>query len=207
DCAAAGLTAPVAAAPDAAPATPPAAEAIPPAAPGIVLSGNVPPALAPAKEADAAADKDDAPPKAAKPAKEKKVESAAPAPAPAPSDAAASNDIPAAAKDTAKDTSKDARQIFGDPGAPSRIIIRATQSSWVMVTDAGGKTIFDHVLKDGDIYKVPNKPGLKMTTGNGNGLTLSLDGSDLPRIAAGAPHVVRDIPLDPDRLGSASNSN
>jgi cytoskeleton protein RodZ len=81
-------------------------------------------------------------------------------------------------------------------------MIRATQSSWVMVTDPAGKAVFDHVLKAGDVYKVPNKPGLSLTTGNGSGITLVLDGTELPKVANGAPHVVRNISLDPDRLTS-----
>ena len=86
----------------------------------------------------------------------------------------------------------------------SRLTIRATQSSWVMVTDSSGKAIFDHVMKSGDSYKVPNVEGLSLTTGNGSGLTLSLDGTDLAKVSSGAPHIVRDIPLDPDRLAAGS---
>jgi cytoskeleton protein RodZ len=71
-----------------------------------------------------------------------------------------------------------------------------------MVTDDSGKAIFDHVLKAGETYKVPNRPGLSLTTGNGSGIILSLSGVDLPKVASGAPHVVRDIPLDPDRLST-----
>ena len=52
-----------------------------------------------------------------------------------------------------------------------------------MVSDDSGKAIFDHVMKAGDIYKVPNKPGLSLTTGNGGALVLSLDGVELPKIS------------------------
>jgi cytoskeleton protein RodZ len=103
-----------------------------------------------------------------------------------------------AADDSKKDDGK--KQIYGDPDAASHLIIRATQSSWITITDASGKTIFDHVLKAGDIYKVPNKPGLSLTTGNGNGLDLLLDGAALPKIATGAPHTVKNISLDSDKL-------
>ncbi|MGB9153613.1 MAG: RodZ domain-containing protein [Alphaproteobacteria bacterium] len=104
---------------------------------------------------------------------------------------------------------KDAKkQVYGDSATVSRLLIRATQSSWVMVSDDSGKAIFDHVMKAGDVYKVPNKPGLSLTTGNGGALVLSLDGVELPKISEGAPHVVRNIPLDPDRLApGASNQD
>ena len=94
------------------------------------------------------------------------------------------------------------KRALNDADASSRIVLRATQSSWVMVTDNTGKAIFDHVMKTGDTYKVPNKPGLSLTTGNGNGIIVSLDGADLPKVSTGAAHVVRDIPLDPDRLAT-----
>jgi cytoskeletal protein RodZ len=186
DTAAAGLTAPVTtSAPinkDApavtlsapAPATS-TSSAIPPVAPGIIVGGNVPQATAPLA-----------------------AESA-------PQETAESKDTSnkdTSSKDASKDASKDkdGRQIYGDANVASRIIIRATQSSWVMVTDDSGKAIFDHVLKTGDVYKVPNKKGLSLTTGNGTGIVLSLDGKDLPKVASGAPHVVRNISLDPDQL-------
>lgn len=100
----------------------------------------------------------------------------------------------------APDTKDGKSQIYGDPGEAARLIIRATQSTWILVTDASGKVAFDHVLKPGDIYKVPNKQGLSLTTGNGAGIVLVLDGAELPKVASGAPHVVKGIPLDPARL-------
>jgi hypothetical protein len=57
-------------------------------------------------------------------------------------------------------------------------------------------------LKPGETYKVPNKPGLSLTTGNGSGIVMSLDGKDIPPVANGAPHVVRNIDLTPDHLST-----
>ncbi len=87
---------------------------------------------------------------------------------------------------------------FGDPSA--RVVIRAVESSWVMVVNESGKTLFDRTLKPGESYRVPNTPGLSLTTGNGRGIILSLDGKDLPKVSTGGPHVVRNIPLDPDKM-------
>jgi cytoskeletal protein RodZ len=161
-----------------------AAPPMPPASPGIVLSG----------EASTTPDtKTDILGKNAKPGKDA-VKDVKPAP-----------DVKDSAKDTKatdpKDAAKDDKnQIYGNPSEASHIIIRATQSTWVMVNDGSGKAVFDHVMRAGDIYKVPNRAGLTLTTGNGNGITLLLDGVELPKVATGAPHVVRDIPLDPSRL-------
>lgn len=87
-----------------------------------------------------------------------------------------------------------------DPADNSRVSIRATQNTWVMVIDNSGKTLFDRVLKPGESFKVPNQKGLSLTTGNGTGIVLSLDGKDLPKLSTGTPHVVRNVPLDPARL-------
>ncbi|MDD4616275.1 MAG: DUF4115 domain-containing protein [Alphaproteobacteria bacterium] len=82
----------------------------------------------------------------------------------------------------------------------SRIVIKATENSWVMIVDDSGKTILDKVLRPGDTFRVPNTPGLSMTTGNGNGISVLLDGKETPKVSTGAPHVVRNIALDPGSL-------
>ncbi len=92
--------------------------------------------------------------------------------------------------------------VFGDPNETSRIVIRAMQDTWIMVVDSSGKSVFDRVLKPGESYKVPSKPGLSLTAGSGSGIVLSLDGKDLPKVGDGAPRMVRNVPLDPDRLSA-----
>jgi cytoskeleton protein RodZ len=91
-------------------------------------------------------------------------------------------------------------QVLNDTAKDSRVAIRALQSSWVLITDTHGQTVFDHVMKPGEVYKVPNKPNLMLTTGNGSGIALTLDGVDLPRLATGNSHAMRNIPLDSDHL-------
>ncbi len=195
--AAAGLTAPVsspavsAPAPVATPAPAPAtpekkteatdapAPLIPEASPGIVVTA----------EKQAAALKADVSNKTATPAKvepvkeQKKTETEA---------------KPAAAVQPAAEEKK--QPALNEADDSSRVVIRATQDSWVMVADDSGKTLFDRILKPGETYSVPNKPGLSLTTNNGNGIILSLDGNDLSKIASGPPHMVRDVALDPSRL-------
>ncbi len=154
--------------------------AIPPASPGIVVTAEKPAAAEPPKEE---------PPPAQK--IEKKEE-------PKP-DSAASED-----EETETDGEKP--QIFGDVSGNARIVIRATQNSWIMIADDSGRTLFDRVLRPGESYKVPGQTGLVLTTSNGGGIVLSLDGKDLPKIAKGAPRMVRNIALDPDALASGSLS-
>jgi cytoskeleton protein RodZ len=96
--------------------------------------------------------------------------------------------------------------IYGDSKTASQIIIKAQQSSWILVSDPKGHTVFDRVLKPGESYKVPDMEGLVLTTGNGGGITVSLQGVDLPKLADGASHVLRNVPLDAEHLKTLSQS-
>lgn len=79
---------------------------------------------------------------------------------------------------------------------PTRVTIRATRENAITVTDAKGKPIFSHVLAAGDMYHVPDQPGLKLTTANAGTLVIAVDGKELPKL--GNPgQVARDIGLDP----------
>ena len=91
----------------------------------------------------------------------------------------------------------DAR-VYGATSGQSRIQIRATQDSWIQVRDGAGDLLMTRVLRPGDIYRVPDKAGLKMQTGNAGGLQVSVDGAQ--GTAMGTPgQVMRGVPLDPDR--------
>lgn len=83
--------------------------------------------------------------------------------------------------------------------AENHFVIRAEKESWVLLTDSKGKTVFDHVLKAGDTYKVPDEEGLRLTTGNASGIVLVVDGTDMPNFA-GNQRVLRDFPLDIGKL-------
>ena len=92
-------------------------------------------------------------------------------------------------------------EIYGSPASPAHIAIKADKESWILVTDSRGNTVFDKILKPGDVYNVPDIKDLTLTVGNGNGLILSLDGVDLPRLAPDS-RLVRNVPLDPAHLKS-----
>lgn len=91
-----------------------------------------------------------------------------------------------------------ASQVFGG-GEPSRVTVQAELDSWVQVTTTSGQQVFARMMKAGDRYVVPNRPGLRLMTGNAGGLRILVDGAATPQIGTlGA--VVRDVALDPDRL-------
>ena len=82
----------------------------------------------------------------------------------------------------------------------AHIMIKADQSSWILISNEKGQTVFDRVLKPGETYAVPDKPGLTLTTGNGAGIVLTLDGVDMPRLSTTTSHIVRNVPLETNAL-------
>ena len=78
--------------------------------------------------------------------------------------------------------------------------IKAEQTSWILIADSKGHTIFDRVLKPGETYKVPDASGLSLTTGNGAGITLLLNGKALPKLSNDSSRIMRGIPLSDDSL-------
>lgn len=88
------------------------------------------------------------------------------------------------------------------PTPSSHVTITANEASWVLVLDRRGRTVFDRIMKAGENFKVPGENGMSLTTGNGPGLLLTLDGSDLPRLTSSTGKIIRNIPLDPSSLRS-----
>ena len=116
-----------------------------------------------------------------------------------PPPAAPGPSAPAAAAPPVPAVPAPATQSFGATGEPSRITVRADIDSWVQVTTTGGQPVFARMLRAGDQYLVPNRPGLRLMTGNGGGLRITVDGSPTPPIGT-LGSVVRDVALEPERL-------
>ncbi len=144
---------------------------------------------APESEADAAA---------SEPASE---ESATPAPtAPAPASAVREEPAIPAAPAQEQTAAVEAGRVFGADNADSRITLRAMQDSWVQVRGADNSLLLTRVLNPGDIYRVPNRSGLVLHTGNAGGLEVVIDG-DASGTLGTAGQVRRNIPLEPASLG------
>lgn len=98
-------------------------------------------------------------------------------------------------------------RVFGNTSAQARILLRATQDSWIQVRDSStNELLFTRVLRPGDVYRVPDKPGIRVRTGNAGGLIVVTDGVDGPPMGA-VGQVLRDVPLDPPpaRQGSGTS--
>jgi cytoskeleton protein RodZ len=91
---------------------------------------------------------------------------------------------------------------YGDVDGPARIVIRATADSWIQIRDTDQSPLFTHVLKPGESYRVPDRSGVSMRTGNAGGLEISVDGKPAPSI--GPTGAVRNVPLDPQVLISGT---
>ena len=69
-----------------------------------------------------------------------------------------------------------AAQTFGVPRSRSRVSLKSVDSSWVQIRDKTGKSLFQKVLRPGQIYRAPKEHGLKLTTANAGGLEVYVDG-------------------------------
>jgi cytoskeleton protein RodZ len=81
----------------------------------------------------------------------------------------------------------------------ARIVLRASADAWIQVRERGGSILLNRILHAGDVWDVPPKPNLLMTTGNAGGTDLLVDGTLTPSLG-GNGAVRRDVPLDPDLL-------
>ena len=84
--------------------------------------------------------------------------------------------------------------------AEARIVLTAISDSWVEVREQGTDTwVWGKLLRAGESYAVPDRPDLKLKTGNAGGLTITVDGDSAPAVGASG-EVVRNVLLDPERL-------
>jgi cytoskeletal protein RodZ len=96
-------------------------------------------------------------------------------------------------------------RLYGAETGPSRIVIRAHADSWIQVRGADRSVVFAGLLKPGDSYRVPDRPGLSMRAGNAGGLDVTVDGNPAP--ALGPIGSVRNVALDPKSLAPSTARN
>ncbi|WP_207461984.1 helix-turn-helix domain-containing protein [Azospirillum sp. SYSU D00513] len=87
-------------------------------------------------------------------------------------------------------------KVYGSQNQASRVQLRASQDSWVQVRDREGEIIFTRVLRAGEVYRVPDRPGIRLRTGNAGGLTVMTDGVEGAPLGA-VGQVMREVQLDP----------
>ncbi|MFO7482725.1 MAG: DUF4115 domain-containing protein [Oceanibaculum nanhaiense] len=84
------------------------------------------------------------------------------------------------------------------PTVGPRIVLNATDEVWLQIRD-GDNALVTRILRKGDSYRVPNRSGLTLLTGNAGALEILVDGRPAPTLGPlGA--VRRDVALDPQSL-------
>lgn len=96
-------------------------------------------------------------------------------------------------------------QVYGEDNADARIVLRATQDAWVQVRDRSDELLLTRVLREGDVYRVPNEEGLTLLTGNAGGIEVLVDGTLMAPLGP-VGSVRRDLALDPQVLLAGTTS-
>lgn len=98
-------------------------------------------------------------------------------------------------------------RVYGEENAGARVVIRALSDSWVEVRDErSGELLLTRVLRTGDTYRVPDRSGLSLVTGNAGGIEIAVDGTRVGPIGP-LGSVRRNLSLEPDSLRRMSAAN
>jgi cytoskeleton protein RodZ len=90
-------------------------------------------------------------------------------------------------------------QAAGPVSGKARIVLKATETTWVKLQLTDGTMVFSRILKAGEVFPVVQNRVLLLTAGNAGGLRIVVDGRVLP--ALGPTGAVRqNIRLDADAL-------
>ncbi|RTR19803.1 helix-turn-helix domain-containing protein [Azospirillum griseum] len=108
--------------------------------------------------------------------------------------AAAANTTGANAARTPAEPANPNAKVYGMQNQNPKLIIKATQESWLQIRD-GNEIVFTRVLKPGDTYRVPDKVGVRIRTGNAGGLVVVADGAESQPLGS-VGMVLRDVPID-----------
>ena len=104
---------------------------------------------------------------------------------------------PAPVEQPAADTSHALASLNPDGG---RLALRGSADAWIQLRDkATGSVVLEHMLKAGEVFPIPNRTGLLLTTGNAAGSVLLLDGQSTPSLG-GDGVVRRNLPLEIDQV-------
>jgi cytoskeleton protein RodZ len=109
------------------------------------------------------------------------------------------NTVPAPPPLPTESSGKKEPHVYGMENLASRITLVAFQDSWVQVEGLDRELLITRILYVGDSYRVPDRPGLTLITGNAGGLKVIVDDKEAPPLGPlGA--VRRGILLDAERL-------
>ncbi len=71
-----------------------------------------------------------------------------------------------------------------DALSPKKITLKAKEPAWIEIRGEDGHVIFMKVLKSGEVYVMPEKPGVTINTGNAGGIDIFVGDTQLPPLGA-----------------------
>ncbi len=95
-------------------------------------------------------------------------------------------------------------QVYGAQNKGARVILRAKAATRVLVQGPDGRIFINRTLQPGDTYQVPLVPGVTLTTSNGEGVEVDLDGQSMGTASRGGD-VTEALPLDPQSVSDRTN--
>lgn len=81
----------------------------------------------------------------------------------------------------------------------SRVVLEASQKSWVQVSDSAGKVVYKKVMAQGEQFFVPDQPGMSLVTSNAGGLAVIVDGAPVQNLGRRG-EIIRGVSLNADDL-------
>jgi cytoskeleton protein RodZ len=69
-------------------------------------------------------------------------------------------------------------RVYGSPDEKVRLVLRANRDIWLLIEDGKGSRVATQLLNKGDVFRVPNKPGLVATVQDGGAITFIVDGEE-----------------------------
>ena len=90
--------------------------------------------------------------------------------------------------------------------ALSNFTIQATADSWVEIKALDSNILLSRILKTHEIYNVPNRNDLLLSTGNIGALVIRINGKEIPKYVSSI-RVAKDIALTKKNLLKTSDSN
>jgi cytoskeleton protein RodZ len=91
------------------------------------------------------------------------------------------------------------QQVINVKRGKTRVMIEASQKSWVQISDNTGKVIYKKVMAQGEQFFVPDQPGMTLVTSNAGGLNIIVDGVQAQSLGRSG-EILRGVALNPDEL-------
>lgn len=95
-------------------------------------------------------------------------------------------------------------QVYGKQHADARVVLRMRASTHIEVTGPTGAVYVNRILNPGDIYMVPNLPGITLSTENAGAVEIDLDGSAMGT-AGQSGQAALGVSLDPQAIADHGN--